>query len=45
MAGQSVGMVNDEQPTAQIIQELVGQALAALSTRDDAEKERIEAVG
>jgi len=33
MAGQSVGMVTAEQPTAEIIQELVGQAVAALAAR------------
>jgi enoyl-[acyl-carrier protein] reductase II len=31
MAGQSVGMVTCEQPTAEIIRELVDQALAALA--------------
>ena len=31
MAGQSVGMVTAEQPTAEIIAELVGQAVAALA--------------
>ncbi len=34
MAGQSVGMVTAEQPTAEIIQELVGQAVAALAARN-----------
>jgi enoyl-[acyl-carrier protein] reductase II len=34
MAGQSVGMVTAEQPTAEIIQELVGQAIAALVARN-----------
>jgi enoyl-[acyl-carrier protein] reductase II len=34
MAGQSVGMVNEEQPTRVIIDELVGQAVAALSARE-----------
>jgi enoyl-[acyl-carrier protein] reductase II len=34
MAGQSVGMVTREQPTAEIIEELIGQALAALTTRE-----------
>ena len=34
MAGQSVGMVTREQPTAAIIEELVGQAVAALMARD-----------
>jgi enoyl-[acyl-carrier protein] reductase II len=33
MAGQSVGMVTGEQPTAAIIEELVGQAVAALAGR------------
>jgi enoyl-[acyl-carrier protein] reductase II len=33
MAGQSVGMVTAEQPVAEIIAELVGQALAALAAR------------
>ena len=33
MAGQSVGMVTAEQPTAAIIAELVGQAVAALVAR------------
>lgn len=34
MAGQSVGMVSTEQPVAEIIAELVGQAEAALATRE-----------
>jgi enoyl-[acyl-carrier protein] reductase II len=34
MAGQSVGMVAREQPTAEILQELVDQALAALAARE-----------
>ncbi len=34
MAGQSVGMVTAEQPTADIIDELVAQACAALAQRD-----------
>lgn len=34
MAGQSVGMVRHEQPIAEIIAELVEQALAALATHD-----------
>jgi enoyl-[acyl-carrier protein] reductase II len=34
MAGQSVGMVTREQPTREIIQELVDQALAALRQQD-----------
>ncbi|WP_428489260.1 NAD(P)H-dependent flavin oxidoreductase [Rhodopila sp.] len=33
MAGQSVGMVTSVQPVAEIIQELVGQAVAALAAR------------
>jgi enoyl-[acyl-carrier protein] reductase II len=33
MAGQSVGMVEKEQPTAEIIAELVGQAIDALNQR------------
>jgi enoyl-[acyl-carrier protein] reductase II len=35
MAGQSVGMVTREQPTAEIIAELVDQALGALMARGD----------
>jgi enoyl-[acyl-carrier protein] reductase II len=35
MAGQSVGMVTREQPTREIIDELVAEALAALSTRTE----------
>lgn len=38
MAGQSVGMVTREQPTAEIIGELVEQALAALALRLKAEE-------
>jgi enoyl-[acyl-carrier protein] reductase II len=34
MAGQSVGMVDDEQPTAVIIRALVDQAVAALARRE-----------
>jgi enoyl-[acyl-carrier protein] reductase II len=34
MAGQSVGMVTREQPTAEIIDELVEQAVAALAARE-----------
>jgi enoyl-[acyl-carrier protein] reductase II len=34
MAGQSVGMVSREQPTVEIIAELVDQALAAIAARD-----------
>jgi enoyl-[acyl-carrier protein] reductase II len=33
MAGQSVGMVTREQPTVEILAELIGQATAALSSR------------
>jgi enoyl-[acyl-carrier protein] reductase II len=33
MAGQSVGMVTAEQPTAAIIAELVDQAVAAVAAR------------
>jgi enoyl-[acyl-carrier protein] reductase II len=33
MAGQSVGMVTCEQPTAEILEELVGQAVRALAAR------------
>jgi enoyl-[acyl-carrier protein] reductase II len=35
MAGQSVGMVTAEQPTADIIEELIDQAIAALLARRD----------
>jgi len=35
MAGQSVGMVTAEQPTAEIIAELVGQACRAIAARQD----------
>jgi enoyl-[acyl-carrier protein] reductase II len=34
MAGQSVGMVTEEQPTRAILDDLVGQAVAALSARE-----------
>jgi enoyl-[acyl-carrier protein] reductase II len=34
MAGQSVGLVSREQSTAQILDELVGQALAAIAGRE-----------
>jgi len=37
MAGQSVGMVTREQPTAAIIAELVEQAIGALASRGAAE--------
>jgi len=33
MAGQSVGMVAKEQPTAEVIQELIEEALSALMDR------------
>ena len=36
MAGQSVGMVEREQPAAEILEELVAQAVAAIAARDDA---------
>nr|MCU0984780.1 2-nitropropane dioxygenase [Acetobacteraceae bacterium] len=36
MAGQSVGLVTREQPTAEIIAELVDQAVAALMARSSA---------
>jgi hypothetical protein len=35
MAGQSVGFVTREQSTVEIIEELVGQALAALAARGE----------
>ena len=35
MAGQSVGLVTREQSTAEILEELIGQALAALHSRAD----------
>ena len=35
MAGQSVGFVTREQSTTEIIEELVGQALAALEARGE----------
>jgi enoyl-[acyl-carrier protein] reductase II len=34
MAGQSVGMVTEEQPTQAILEDLVGQAVVALSARE-----------
>jgi enoyl-[acyl-carrier protein] reductase II len=40
MAGQSVGMVASEQPTADIIAELVAQAVAALAARHRAARHR-----
>jgi enoyl-[acyl-carrier protein] reductase II len=36
MAGQSVGMVTKEQPTKEILDELVGQALSVLAAREGA---------
>ena len=36
MAGQSVGMVTREQPTATILEELVGQAVRAIAARSTA---------
>ena len=36
MAGQSVGMVTGEQPTAAILEELVGQAVRAIAARSTA---------
>jgi enoyl-[acyl-carrier protein] reductase II len=36
MAGQSVGMVTREQSTAEVLEELVAQAIAALAARDPA---------
>ncbi len=35
MAGQSVGMVTCEQSTAEILEELVGQAVRALAARSE----------
>ena len=43
MAGQSVGMVTKEQPVAEILRELVDQALDALIAREDASKPAGEA--
>jgi enoyl-[acyl-carrier protein] reductase II len=36
MAGQSVGMVTKEQPTKEILDELVGQAVSVLAAREGA---------
>jgi enoyl-[acyl-carrier protein] reductase II len=36
MAGQSVGMVTKEQPTKEILDELVGQAVGVLAAREGA---------
>jgi len=44
MAGQSVGMVTREQPTRDIIAELVHQALSMLAAREAAQKPRIAPV-
>ncbi len=41
MAGQSVGMVTEEQPTAAILEELVGQAVAALQARGEPGRDRL----
>ncbi len=43
MAGQSVGMVTAEQPTAEIIAELVGQACRAIAARQDRDHRAIAA--
>ncbi len=40
MAGQSVGLVTREQSVAEILDDLVGQALAALAARDGAHSDR-----
>lgn len=40
MAGQSVGMVSREQPTAEILAELVAQAVEALAARESAAEPR-----
>ena len=45
MAGQSVGMVTEEQPTAAILRQLVEQAVAALVARDEADREPVGAAG
>ncbi|MEX1206161.1 MAG: nitronate monooxygenase [Dongiaceae bacterium] len=45
MAGQSVGMVTEEQPTAAILRQLVDQAVAALAARDEADREPVGAAG
>ena len=39
MAGQSVGFVTCEQSTAEILDELIDQALAALATRRERARE------
>jgi len=38
MAGQSVGMVTREQPTSEILAELIAQAVEALAAREGARK-------
>jgi enoyl-[acyl-carrier protein] reductase II len=43
MAGQSVGMVSKEQPTAEIISELVAQAARYLEGKSHLDKERAAA--
>jgi hypothetical protein len=40
MAGQSVGFVTREQSTAEIIEELVSQALAVLAARREGRRQR-----
>jgi hypothetical protein len=40
MAGQSVGFVTREQSTAEIIEELVSQALAVLAARSEGVRQR-----
>ena len=39
MAGQSVGFVTREQSTAEIIEELVSQALAVLAARSEGKRQ------
>jgi hypothetical protein len=41
MAGQSVGMVTREQPTREILDELVAQAVDALMARDRAREQHL----
>jgi enoyl-[acyl-carrier protein] reductase II len=43
MAGQSVGMVTKEQPVAEILQELIDQAVDALLAREQGESAAVEA--
>lgn len=45
MAGQSVGMVTDERPTADILRQLVQQAVRALAAREEAAPPLAEAEG